>query len=129
MELLHFTLPRDGKFSIPAAWWTEAGMDAFKRGTDLAYLGRPQLQSKPIPLADIEPVSMELRRHLSCAGFDEKRMVGVLRHIATHQEMWPIEITEIQGNLYRYRLHDGTHRFFASVAAGFSHVPALVVSR
>ena len=30
---------------------------------------------------------------------------------------------------YLYRLHHGAHRFYASVAAGFLHIPAIILAR
>lgn len=41
--------------------------------------------------------------------------------------MYPIEIVEWEQGAYCYRLHHGYHRFHASVAVGFSHVPVIVV--
>jgi hypothetical protein len=57
------------------------------------------------------------------------RMVSVLQDIALRREIWPIEIIEGASGDYRYRLHHGAHRFHASVAAGFSHIPAIKVVR
>jgi hypothetical protein len=36
----------------------------------------------------------------------------------------PVEVEELSLGDYHYRLHHGAHRFFASVAVGFTHIPA-----
>jgi len=59
-------------------------------------------------------------------GFERDRMVAVLRDIALRKEIWPIEITEGASGPY---LHHGAHRFHASVAAGFLHIPAIILAR
>jgi hypothetical protein len=56
-------------------------------------------------------------------------MVTVLRDIALRKEIWPIEITEGASGPYLYSLHHGAHRFHASVAAGFLHIPAIILAR
>jgi len=53
MELKWFNFPRGEafalptewreRFSLPAEWWIEAGMDRFERRGDLSYAARPQL--------------------------------------------------------------------------------------
>jgi hypothetical protein len=66
---------------------------------------------------------MDRRQHLGHGGFDRKRMVDILRGIAFHAVLPPVQIVERPQNGYRYQLGNGTHRFYASIVAGFSHVP------
>jgi hypothetical protein len=129
MELKWFNFPRGGTFSLPTEWWIEAGMDRFERRNDLSYSGKPQLTSRLYLLAAIEPPNMGQRFRRGHAGFERDRMVSVLHDIALRQALWPIEITEGGAGVYRYRLHHGAHRFHASVAAGFLHIPAIKVVR
>jgi len=56
-------------------------------------------------------------------------MVSVLQDIALRREIWPIEIIEDASGDYRYRLHNGAHRFHASIAAGFSLIPSILIVR
>jgi hypothetical protein len=129
MELRHFMLQQGGSFSIPACWWIEAGMERFERGSDCAYRGRQQLNSSLYRIQEIQPPPMDRRGHLSHSGLDQARMAKVFREIAGRMEIWPVEITEMDGGNFAYGLHEGAHRYFASVAAGFTHIPALVVLR
>ena len=126
MELKWFNFPRGEAFALPTEWWIEAGMDRFEPGADLAYSARPQLASKLYLLAAIEPPRMGQRLRRGHGGFERDRMVAVLRDIALRKEIWPIDITEGASGAYLYKLHQGAHRFHASVAAGFSHIPAVV---
>ena len=77
MELKWFNFPRGGTFSLPTEWWIDAGMDRFQRGEDLSYSGRPQLTSKLVTLAAIEPPHMGQRLGRGHGGFEHDRMVGV----------------------------------------------------
>ena len=118
-----FTFPRDGKFSLPAEWWVEAGMEGFECGAE-AYL-TPSPEAFLIRVEDIAPPNMDRRQHLGPGGFDHKRMVDILRGISSRSAIPPVKIVEQQQGVYRYRLCEGYHRFHASVAAGFSHVPTV----
>jgi hypothetical protein len=129
VELRWFNFPRGGGFSLPTEWWIEAGMDRFDRGEDLSYADKAKLNSMLCPLATIEPPHMGQRLRRGHGGFMKDRMVSVLQDIALRREIWPIEIIEGASGDYRYRLHHGAHRFHASVAAGFSHIPAIKVVR
>jgi hypothetical protein len=128
MTLMHFRLPDGRPFEIPSAWWTEAAMDHFDRGRDKSYRGRPHLNSQLVLIADIDLPSLSHRRR-SHGPLDRDRMVTVLWSIAEREEICPVTITKTGIGDYRYRLYAGVHRFHASVAAGFSHIPALLVVR
>ena len=65
----------------------------------------------------IEPPPMDYE------GLDRVRMVKVLHAIVSRTALPPVEVEELVGD-YHYRLHHGAHRFFASVAVGFTLIPA-----
>lgn len=56
-------------------------------------------------------------------------MLSVLDAIRHDQTLPPIEVEVDDANEDRFthRLYHGFHRFHASIAVGFSHVPALIV--
>jgi hypothetical protein len=68
----------------------------------------------------IEPPPMDYE------GLDRVRMVNVLHAIVSRTALPPVEVEELSLGDYHYRLHHGAHRFFASVAVGFTHIPARV---
>ena len=54
-------------------------------------------------------------------------MLKIFSGFVENSTMPPVEIKrQSQGSVYPYALHNGAHRFYCSVAAGFSHVPAVV---
>lgn len=55
-----------------------------------------------------------------------QRVVRILRGFVSGKEIKPVKfVYEKPGSPYRYKLVAGAHRFYCSVAAGFSHVPAV----
>ena len=112
-----------------ANWWCEAGMDDFQRETE-AYLPMVDPTVQLIALTDIEPPPLDGRTRLTDSGFDEKRMIQILRGIASRQVIPPVEVKvkDHQPGEYRYEVYDGYHRFYASVAAGFPCLPSITVS-
>ena len=57
-------------------------------------------------------------------ALDHVRMVSVLRAIVSRTALPPVKVEELSLDDYHYRLHHGAHRFFASVAVGFTLIPA-----
>jgi len=125
MELLAFKLPNGVEFTIPADWWNEAGMYNFELQS--AFYSYEDLPELFIRMEAIEVPSMEERQHLGHGGLSRIRMVSILRAIASGRPLPPVEVEELLSDAaYPYRLHHGAHRFFASVAAGFPSIPAVV---
>jgi hypothetical protein len=118
------------EFEIPEEWWVESGMANFApRGT--AYRSTPGAQL--VRLRDIEPPHGRHSRPRDHNGFERDRMVEVLRHFADDVELEPVPLvalpfSDLPSNMsYAYRTIDGYHRFFASIAAGFEALPALII--
>ncbi len=83
-----------------------------------------------VPLREIEPPITPWTPKDWC-GFDHDRLVRILNDIATGVEIEPVPLVELPAQdfppaLYRYRVRDGFHRFYASVAAGFECLPAVI---
>jgi hypothetical protein len=55
------------------------------------------------------------------------RMVSVLDAISRDRALPPIEVLEAIGDACSYRLYHGRHRLAASIAVGFTLIPAVVV--
>jgi hypothetical protein len=114
------------EFEIPEAWLTEAGMDGFTR-TAPAY--RSTAAAVAVPLHEIEPPYRTPAK--DWRGFDRARLISVLNGIAMGAEIEPVPLLELPtGDFpparYRYRVRDGFHRFYASIAAGFACLPAVI---
>ena len=67
-----------------------------------------------IPIGDI----------VSEKAFDENRLKKMRRAIADNKPLSPIEVFERNG---KFEIHDGFHRYNASVEAGFPYIPVLKV--
>jgi hypothetical protein len=124
----HFSL----EIELPDEWWQEAGMDNFHR-TGRAYRVDPiETFGKSVfevSIAEVAP----MRRAPGVGIFnttDEKtaqeRVVSILKGFVVGAAIPPIEVLLIaETEPYRYRLLAGVHRFYCSIAAGYSHVPAI----
>ena len=74
-----------------------------------------------------------LRRNLSAGVFNDndvasarERVVSILRGFQSGSAIPPVEIVEAHANYgYRYKLTHGAHRFYCSLAAGYTHVPVV----
>lgn len=122
----------DMEVEVIDAWWTEAHMDDFPPA---AKCYRVKIDSFPdrrvseVPIKDVGPV----RRNLSAGVFNDnneasarERVVAILRGFRSGAVIPPVEIVVGRsGYEYRYKLVHGVHRFYCSLAAGFTHVPAV----
>jgi hypothetical protein len=128
MKLCHHDL----QIELNDTWWTDAGMDGFVTLTR-AYLvnadasnGRKLFE---VRIDEVRPV----RRNPGIGIFNDndeasarERVVSILRGFRTGSAIPPVEIVfEPPDSEFRYRLVAGVHRFYCSLAAGFSHVPAV----
>ena len=115
------------EFEIPDAWLKEAGIDGFIR-TEPAY--RSTTAAVAVALREIEPPYRTPEK--DWRGFDRGRLISVLKAIATGAEIEPVPLLELPPDLpsrapYRFRVLDGFHRFYGSIAAGFEYLPGSIV--
>jgi len=81
-----------------------------------------------IAIAEIEPFTRTLNlQGFSRDGFNQDRMISILSAFVTGAPLPPVEVTENASGTSRYALYNGMHRFYASIAAGFSDLPVIVV--
>lgn len=115
------------EFEIPDAWLAEAGIDGFTR-TAPAYRSTPGAML--VPLHAIEPPYRTPAK--DWRGFDRCRLISVLKGIAIGAEIEPVPLLQLPPDLpsrapYGFRVLDGFHRFYASIATGFERLPASIV--
>jgi hypothetical protein len=124
---MRFSFPRlPAEFEIPDDWWSEAGMTDFTRSTT-CYLST-DATTRPIPLRDIEPPFREREFPHDFRGFDRARMVRILAGFVAGADIKAVSLIELPAPYapqppFRYRVYNGFHRFYASVAAGFECLP------
>jgi len=137
---MRFGLPScNGTFEFPDDCWEKAGMNTFKPSA-CAYsvIGPPYPQDACLPassppwslvaIREIEPCSRQLTQGIPAAPLfaTKGRLIRILRGFENNDPMPPIWIYEAKTNGYRYRIQHGVHRFYSSIAAGFTHIPAVV---
>jgi len=131
MELVHHGM----KIVLDDDWWEEARMVEFMpralsfNAEDTAYRDRRIFQ---VAIKDIAPV----RRAPGVPIFNDshdtgltarERVVEILRGFRDGAAIPPIEVVAAaSGSAHLFKLTHGTHRLYCSLAAGFSHVPAIV---
>ena len=104
---------------IPAAWLEEAEAVHFSPTTP-AYAALPDA-TWPVTVVPIPEVAAPVRNP-GVVGLHRDRTVSLLRAITSNHPLPPIPVDRPPGQT-RYRLRDGYHRYYISVALGFSHVP------
>ena len=109
-------------FYVPDSWWLKAKMAEFEPRTLHYRTDDPEALS--VSVGEVEPV----RRQLSYGVFaDEEGVLNIFNGSVENSAILPVDIKrQPQGSVYPYALYDGAHRFYCSVAAGFSHVPAVM---
>jgi len=117
-------------FEIPDAWLNEAGINGFSRTTS-AY--RSTSAASLVLLREVEPPHRVVEHPKDWLGFDRSRLISVLRGIVSSAEFAPVPLLTLLSSdfprpPYRYRVRDGFHRFYASIAAGFECLPAAIDS-
>ena len=56
-----------------------------------------------------------------------ERVVAILRGLRNRAAIPPVEVVPTaEGSAHPFKLTNGTHRLYCSLAAGFSHVPAVI---
>jgi hypothetical protein len=114
------------EFEIPDAWLAEAGIQGFAPS---APAFRSSADAVLIPLAQIEPPVRFAAYPKDWRGFSRERMVRILKWFVTGAEIEAVPLLrvssadEITPPQFQYRVRDGYHRFYASVAGGFERLP------
>lgn len=127
---MRFWLPnREWHFDIPTPWWLASGISS-NPPQGRHYIVRPYVGSRSVqrpalvPLDQIAPPKRNVR--IDFGGMGRDRMISVLTAIAFNQHL-PRIVLRWSESGYRFALYDGFHRYHASIAAGFTDVPALIV--
>lgn len=112
-------------FEIPDDWLAEAGVIGFTP-TTAAFASTPN--AMVVPLTQIEPPVRFHSTPKDHAGFDRSRLVHHLRRFVAGEIVDPVPMLELPVYEYcaapfRFRVCDGVHRFYGSIAARFSHLP------
>ena len=111
---------------VPAEWLLEASVQDYKP-TRRAY--RCDDPHECIALADIEVPLRRSGHPLDANGFHHDRMVRLLSGVRNNVSLPAIYIERGDPGERPYRVREGVHCYHASLALGFSHVPAEIIER
>jgi hypothetical protein len=112
------------EYSVPTEWITEAGLNNFRASSSAYRCDAPHIL---IAIAEIVPIKRI--RPLDRNGFNRDRTMAVLRGICEVSSMPPIPVWRTLEGPWSFEIRDGYHRLYASIAVGFSHIPAEIADR
>lgn len=113
------------EFEIPDEWWEEAGMTGCAAGAAAyAHKADPSEPIRLVSLCRIEPPLRDPR----VAGLRRERTLGILRGFVACDAIDAVPIDVPPGHrALPHRVRDGYHRYYCSIAAGFTHLPCIVL--
>jgi hypothetical protein len=129
MILIHHEM----QIMLDDTWWAEAGMGDF---VPSGRTYRPDIKAakgEVVFEARIDEVA-PLRRNPGVGIFNNndvatarERVIRILKGFREGAAIPPVELVEdTLGSDFRFKIVHGSHRFYCSLAAGFSHVPAVI---
>lgn len=122
---MEFAVPgSDVCFTIPDDWWHFCEMPNFRPRLQFYPYTRSCSEAIVVPITQIEPPV----RDAGTPPFRKYKLVPVLLAFRSPEcALPPVPVEQLDAGSYRYRPINGYHRFYASVAAGYSMLP--VISR
>jgi hypothetical protein len=122
----------DLNIELDDAWWAEAQMAGFvplSRAYRVDVAGAKRQRIVEARIDEVGPV----RRNPGIGIFNKndemtarERVLRILNGFRSNAAIPPIELVDAPaGSPFRYKLTAGTHRLYCSLAAGFTHVPAV----
>ncbi len=124
---MKFKVPQSSvEFDIPDEWWSFAEMQTFGNHGGEYYPYSPAVADKVqvVSLSNIEPPT----RSEGIPSFKKYKLVPVLLAFQSPEcELPPVEVQRISSRgQYEFRVLNGYHRFYSSIAVGYSSLPIIV---
>jgi hypothetical protein len=111
------------EFEVPDSWITAAGARSFFPSEPAFHATtNPDWPTVNLYLADIEPP----RRDDGVAGLREERSVSIMRAMVHRSALPPLEVHRRPGAAERVLVRDGYHRYYLSIALGFTMLPVSI---
>ena len=119
---------QDHEIDIPDEWWEfcEMNTEYTRVGEFYPYPQCFENNTEVIDIQDIQPIV----RAVGTNGFRKYKMVPVLMAFRDPEGLLPpIEVGALKNDpKYRYKLENGFHRYYASLAVGYSRISVQVKS-
>ena len=125
---MHFKTPRgEVAFEIPDEWWRFSEMDTFtsQGGRFYPYCAlRGDQEIDAVSLVDVEPPM----RNSGVPPFKKYKMVPILFAFCSPEcALPPVEVNVfVEPAAYRFKVLDGYHRYYASIAVGYPLLPIMI---
>ena len=121
---MHFRhLVEDIEFEIPDAWWIAAGAHTFVPSTSaFAATSDPDWPTVLVPMSEVQAP----KRDSGVVGLYEERTISLLRAFVKGQAVPPVEVHRPPQSSHRIAVRDGFHRYFTSIAVGFTMLPVSI---
>ena len=118
-------------FEIPDEWWRQGGMVGFHPSSP-CYRHKDPVGSQVVEclVKQVAPIIRHPSLQRTFRGFDQERFLRILSGFLCGNAMPPVDVVKndpISEEGCCYRLRDGYHRFYGSIAAGFTHLPVHVL--
>ena len=112
------------EFDIPDDWWDLANASGFMPSqTAFVASSNSEWPTTLVRIIDVEAP----RRDAGVVGLRKDRTVSILRAFFEGTELPPLEVHESpEPRRFRFRVRDGFHRYYVSIAAGFSMLPVSI---
>ena len=108
------------KFAIPDRWLAESGLTETTLASDCFVSDAAE------EVLDIQLVSSPVRDP-GVRWFHRDSMLPILTAFVSHQSLPPVDVDRPPQGPLPYRVRDGLHRYYASVAAGFRKIPVRIL--
>jgi hypothetical protein len=122
---MHFRHPSEEiSFNVPDDWLALAGAQDFKRASpSFSASSDPRWPTVLLPIVEVDaPV-----RDVGIVGLHEERTISILQAIVAAEALPPIEVHQTPSAVPgRLSVRDGYHRYFLSIALGFTMVPVSI---
>ena len=121
------------EFEINDEWLIESQMDNFVPNGSTYRVDEVQNRGQDIfevSIIDIAPLGKRAKgKGVFCGNNNETakdRVVRILNWFRKNHKIEPICVVKLNGNnKYKYKVVEGSHRFYCSIAVGFLMVPAI----
>ena len=123
---MQFVVPAsDIQFDLPDDWWQISGMTGFRPLSNAyRFSSDPRWPTQVVPITQIQPPV----RDAGVVGLSGARTIDILKGFVADTPLPPAPVHTPPGAaLDRYWVRDGYHRYYCSIAAGFSCLPVAVM--
>jgi hypothetical protein len=123
---MKFKTPKTGvEFEIPDEWWEFSEMNKFELNGGRFYLYSTCFENvEAVDISEIEPPT----RNKEIPPFKKYKLVPVfMAFMSQENSLPPVEvILNKNAEQYKYKVKNGYHRYYASVAVGFPLLPIVI---